>query len=78
MRLKLPSKLSPPADDAWIIRLAPTAYLDSEYRMDSEWAVGWTLCAQASGILGVLWAYKKERGLFLFSQNVEVITHERE
>ena len=78
MRLKLPSKLSQPADDAGSsVGRIPT-YLDSEYRMDSEWAVGWTLCAQASGILGVLWAYKKERGLFLFSQNVEVITHERE
>jgi hypothetical protein len=32
--------------------------------MDSEWAVGWTLCTQASEILGVIWAYNKERGLF--------------
>ena len=65
MRLKLPSKPEPrPADDAWIIRLAHTAYLDSECRMDSEWAVGWTLCTQASGIRGVVWADNKKRGLF--------------
>lgn len=53
-------------------------HLDSEYRMDSECAVGWTLCIQASEILGVVCAYHKKRGLFYSSQNVEVITHERE
>jgi len=42
--------------DAGIIREARTAYLDSECRMDSEWAGGWTLCTHASAIHGVIWA----------------------
>ena len=52
------------ADHAWTIRLANTTCLDSECRMDSEWAVRWTLCTQTSGILVVAWAYNKKRGLF--------------
>jgi hypothetical protein len=37
--------------------------------MDSEWAVGWTLCTQASEILEAVSGLQQKARTFLFSQN---------